>query len=118
VLDPFAVHPDIRPGSVWWIDFGMRSGREQHGRRPAVVVSSADALQILQQLVAVLPCTTVPRGWPNHVRLDGELRLPRITYAMTEQVITIDREALIRPLGLIDDRCQAEIRRWLHDWLI
>lgn len=109
---------DLLPGSVWWVDLGERRGREQRGQRPAVVVSSTDALQILERLIAIIPCTTTDRGWPNHVLLVGELRLARPTFGMTEQVTTIDRGALIRSAGQVAPACQDTIRTWMHDWLI
>ena len=109
---------ELQPGSVWWVDFGEPGGRVQQGQRPAVVVSSMAAVHIVQRLVAVLPCTTTDRGWPNHVQLSGNLQLPRATFAMTEQLTTIDRDTLLRPVGQLNTRCRDEIRMWINDWLM
>lgn len=109
---------DLQPGSVWWVDFGEPEGRVQQGQRPAIVVSSVEAVRILERLVAVVPCTTTDRGWLNHVPLSGNLQLPRATFAMTEQLTTIDRDALLRPVGQLDTRCREQIRMWMNDWLM
>jgi mRNA interferase MazF len=56
------------PWSVLWVDLDPRVGREQAGRRPAIVVGSPLAAQIGQRndLIIVVPCTTTDRGLPWH----------------------------------------------------
>ncbi len=59
-----------RRSEVWLVNFGDPVGREQSGRRPAVVVS-ADALnQSPAGVVVVVPITTTYRGLPSHVEID------------------------------------------------
>jgi mRNA interferase MazF len=47
-----------RRGEVWLVDFGNPIGREQAGRRPAVVVSADRLNESLAGVVIVVPCTT------------------------------------------------------------
>lgn len=107
--------PDLRPGSVVWAWLDPSVGREQAGRRPVVVVSSAGHLDTVDTLVIVVPVSRTDRGWPNHVPLSGD-GLPA-GVAMTEQPRTISRSRLDSPIGVVDDQCLASIRRWLVDWL-
>lgn len=109
---------ELGAGAVVWAELGMGVGREQSGRRPAVVVSSIDHVDIAARLVTVVACTSRDRGWPNHVRLTGVTGLAMTTYAMTEQVRTIDRTRVVDTAGQVDDECLAVIGRWLHDWLV
>ena len=57
----------LETGSIVWAELGEGVGREQGGRRPVVVISSADHRALVPDLVAVVPATGVDRGWPNHV---------------------------------------------------
>lgn len=54
-------------GEVWWVDLDPTKGREQRGRRPAVVVSVDDFNHGPAELVVVAPMTTKHKGIPFHV---------------------------------------------------
>jgi mRNA interferase MazF len=83
----------LEPGDVLWADLGGGAGHEQEGWRPVVVVSAAAHVVHRHGLVTVVPCTSVARPWRSRVPLRGALRLRRPTFAMTEQVRTIDLPA-------------------------
>ena len=105
----------IRAGSVVWVDLGAPAGTEQGGRRPGLVISSADHLDVTR-LVTVLPCTTRDRGWPNHVALRGA-GTPVPTLAMTEQPRTISRERIRGVIGDVGPECMADVMAWVSRWL-
>jgi mRNA interferase MazF len=108
----------LAPGSVVWVNLDPTVGREQAGRRPAVVVASAGYLEAVTELAIVVPATTSDRGWPQHVQLIGSaLTLARPTFAMTEQPRTISRRRIASVSGSVDNSCLASIRRWLNDFL-
>lgn len=92
-------------------------GREQGGHRPALVVASSGYLDAVTTLVIVLPITTVDRGWPNHVRVDGPSGLDRASWVMTEQPRTLTRDRLTGISGQISKKCLDEVRTWLGDFL-
>lgn len=109
----------LEPGSVVWVNLDPTVGREQAGRRPAVVVASAGYLRAVTELAVVVPATTTRRGWPQHVELTGPaLKLPQTTYAMTEQPRTISRRRIAGGAGKVDEPCLLIIRRWLDDFLL
>jgi mRNA interferase MazF len=97
-------------GEVVWITFRPGEGREQHRRRPAVVIASTEHLDVVDSLMIVVPVTTRDRGWVNHVQLSGDLALPERSWAMTEQVVTLARDRIHRTLGVVDAECLARIR--------
>ena len=106
------------PGTVVWADFGEATGREQAGRRPAVVVSTTSHLRAADTLVTLIPCTTSARPWPNHVHLEGPTGLAEPTYAMTEQIRTVSRPRVHAVAGGVSPECLGLIARWVHTWHI
>lgn len=114
--DVAAVQP-LSPGAVVWADLEPVRGREQGGRRPAVVVASPGYLDAVTTLALIVPVTTVDRGWPNHIRLTGATGLERPSWAMTEQLRTITRTRLVDVSGVAGPDCLRAIRIWLADFL-
>jgi mRNA interferase MazF len=86
--------PVIAPWQIWWVDFDPQVGREQAGLRPAIVVGTALACQLPNELALVVPCTTTDRGLPFHPRVTA---LKRPTFAMCDQAKSISRRRLVRP---------------------
>jgi mRNA interferase MazF len=83
--------PDIEPWQVWWVDLNPQIGREQAGRRPAIVVGTDLACQIPNNLAVIIPCTHTDRKLPWHppVTLGTD---PGV--AMCDQIKAIDKRRL------------------------
>ena len=109
---------DIAPGDVLWVDFGHTVGAEQCGRRPAVVVGSASHVRNARDLLIVVPCTSRFRGWRSHLRVVGDVRLERPTYAMTEQPRVISRQRIRRHVGTLHGRCRQELALAVRGWIM
>ena len=84
---------DIAPWELWWADFDPQVGREQAGLRPAIVVGTAFACQLPNQLAFVVPCTTTDRQLPFHPQVTS---LERPTFAMCDQLKSVSLERLRR----------------------
>jgi mRNA interferase MazF len=88
-------------GDIYFVDLRPRSGSEQRGRRPCIVVSTdAFNLAVGWQSITVVPLTTSPRWKEAHtvVRLrKGEANLPKGCAALAHQITTIDRSKLVVP---------------------
>ena len=108
----------IAPGDVVIVDLGEGVGREQRGRRPAVVVANDGYLRLASGLAIVVPCTTADRGWRAHVPLAGDLTLRRRTFAMTEQVRTVSPDRICGRAGRVDPRCRMAIADVVRGWLV
>jgi len=106
----------LAPGDVVWLQPEIVVGREQAGRRPALVVAGAGYLQTVDTLALVVPITTVDRGWPNHIEVFGT-ELEQRSWAMSEQIRTISRERVVGRAGRADDATLAAVRSWLADFL-
>ena len=95
---------NIHRGEVWTVDFGEPIGREQAGRRPAVVVSADPLNASRAEVVIVVPCTTVRRDLPSHVELEPKTSgLKTVSYAKCEDVKSVSTERLVRRLGVAGD---------------
>ena len=99
-----------------WVDFGSGEGREQQGRRPAVVLSSNASLATIDTLAIVVPVTSRNRQWP-HVPLTGDTGLEIASFAMVEQVKAIARGRVVGVAGSVDEECLRTIRVYLQDFL-
>ena len=98
----------LKRGDVFWADLEPRSGSEQRGRRPVVVVSH-DAFNETPgwQSVIVVPLSTSPaqagRG-PTAVPVPaGAAGLKRPGVALCHQVTTLDRAKLTERIGTLSE---------------
>lgn len=79
-----------KKGDFIAVTFDPQSGREQKGRRPALVVSN-DLFNERTGLAIVCPLTTRDRGYPFHVAV---INIPSVSgFVMVEQVKSIDFRA-------------------------
>lgn len=108
----------LRSGDVVIVDFGRGIGREQGGARPAVVISSPGHLRMATGLATVVPCTSTMRGWASHVEVVSASRLPRRTFAMTEQVRTVSPDRIRGTMGRVHPHCLQDIADTLRSWII
>lgn len=97
-------------GDVWEAEFDPTRGREQRGRRPAVIVSSNVHNSGPSQLVSVVPLTSRYRQVRSHVAVlppEGGLTAP--SFAMCEQLRVFAIERLLRRRGSLAPETMAEI---------
>ena len=91
-------------GDVFWADIGPRSGSEQAGRRPVVVVSH-DGFNRVEawRSIIVVPLSTSAtqrRRGPTAVVLPkGTGGLRQESVALCHQVTTLDRAKLVERIG-------------------
>ena len=93
-------------GEVYWADLAPRSGSEQSGRRPVIIVSNDGFNQLSNwRSVVVVPMSTSSaqsRRGPTAVAIPtGSAGLPKPSVAVCHQVTTLDRAKLTRRIGLL-----------------
>src|SRR5512140_1512586 len=98
----------LRRGEVHWAKLEPRSGSEQSGMRPVIVVSN-DGFNLTEgwMSVIVVPVSTSPsqaaRG-PTAVPLsEGAAGLKKASVALCHQVTTLDRRKLVERIGRLSD---------------
>lgn len=98
-------------GDIIWINFNPQSGREQAGRRPALVISPT-VYNRRVKLIIVCPITTKIKGYPLEVRVPEGLAVSGVILAdqiksldyQTRQAEFIDKlpdENLVRVISIV-----------------
>jgi mRNA interferase MazF len=104
----------MKRGEVYWADLVPRSGSEQTGRRPVVVVSHDGFNQTpAWKSIIVVPLTTsgmqAKRG-PTVVEIPaGTAGLSKQSLAVCHQVTTLDRAKLTKGIGSLPPDILARV---------
>jgi mRNA interferase MazF len=105
-------------GELYWADLVPRSGSEQTGRRPVIVVSHDGFNRTPGWMsIIVVPLSTsaaqATRG-PTVVRLPpGAAGLAKASVALCHQVTTLDRAKLTTRIGLLPAELLQELEAGL-----
>jgi len=108
----------MKRGDVYWADLVPRSGSEQTGRRPVVVVSHDGFNQTpAWRSIIVVPISTSSsqgkRG-PTVIELaGGTAGLPKTSFAVCHQVTTLDRAKLTKRVGSLRTEPLREVEEGL-----
>jgi mRNA interferase MazF len=104
----------MKRGEVYWADLAPRSGSEQQGRRPVIVISH-DAFNQTQnwRSIIVVPLSTsvaqAGRG-PSAVLLpQGAAGVGKDSVALRHQVTTLDRSKLTQRIGELNSTELSQI---------
>jgi mRNA interferase MazF len=108
--------PDARQGEVWFVDLDPTAGREQAGRRPALVISVDQIGTGASDLAIVVPITRTSRPNPLYVPIqppEGGVRDE--SFAMPEMVRSISRHRLVERWGTVSRQTLTTVidRVWL-----
>ena len=111
----------LKRGEIWIVDFDPTAGREQNGRRPAVVMSSDFLDTNLVGLAYVIPGTTSERvdkhgrPIPNHLGVQPTKSngLRQVTFFMGEQLRSVSIERFVNKLGELTDKDLFELEEIL-----
>ena len=103
-----------RRGEIWWVELDPVVGREQAGRRPAVVVSSNEFLETGARRAAVVPITTNFHDLPSWVPINPSIGILKPSWALPDQIRAVDFSRLVKRLGIVDEATRAAIDRILR----
>ena len=97
-------------GEVWDVDLDPVRGREQAGRRPAMIVSVDPFNEGPADLVVVIPITRTERRVRWHVRVDPpEGGLLSASFLKCEDVRSVSRSRLAKRRGRISTASQDAV---------
>lgn len=101
---------EARQGEVWFCELNPTRGREQAGRRPAVVVSVNQLGAGPSNLAIVVPLTTTIQDNPMHPQIDPpEGGLRDRSWALPDMVRSVDRSRLIERWGRVGPETLEQI---------
>ncbi len=107
-------------GEIWWVEWPVGRGSEQHGRRPSLIVQTNRANEAPSYPnTVVVAISSKGIEAPFHIRLDPsrESGLTVSSYAKCEHLWTISKQRLERHLGRVSDdemrRVDVALRRVL-----
>jgi Growth inhibitor len=109
----------VRRGDIYWAELLPRSGSEQRGRLPVVVVSHDSFNQVpAWRSVVVVPVSTSAaqaRRGPTAIDLPaGSGGLARQSIALCHQVTTLDRQKLHQAIGTLAPAFLARVNAGLR----
>jgi len=104
------VSPKISRFSVWQVQLNPTQGAEISKTRPCVVISP-DELALLNTVI-IAPMTSKGFAYPSRVvcHFQGKDGL-----IVLDQLRTVDKARLIKPLGFLDDDAKIEVCERLQE---
>ena len=109
----------INRGMVVEVQLDPIRGHEQSGTRPSIVVS--DSVIIADQryeLVAIVPLTTRRLTGVLYPKLaPGPTGLRFASFAMTDQIRSIDKERIVRILGEVPTNSMRHVEEGIRQFL-
>lgn len=102
----------IKRKDIYYADLGPRSGSEQGGNRPVIIMQN-DIGNKFSKTVIVIPITSKTKTeLPTHVKIGkGECGLKKESIILSEQIMTIDKSRLSKKIGKISDELMEDITK-------
>lgn len=109
----------MRRGDVLWALFEPRTGSEQHGLRPAVLISHQRFNVALHwKSLIVVPISSQPRISPTVVVLPkNTVGLQEESYVLCHQVTVLDRSKLRNVVGHLEPEVLSEVEKGILEAL-
>ena len=108
----------MQRGDIYWADLRPRSGSEQQGRRPVIIISHDGFNQTPNwRSIIVVPISTAAsqrRRGPTAIALpQGAGGLSRDSIALCHQVTTLDRAKLNQQVGTLSPELISQVETGL-----
>ena len=111
----------MKRGEVYWADLIPRSGSEQTGRRPVILMSHDGFNQThgWRSIIVVPISTSSSQGkrGPTVIEIPGGAAgLPKTSFAVCHQVTTLDRAKLTKRIGTLPPESLRDVGegpRWI-----
>jgi mRNA interferase MazF len=96
----------MKRGEIWLVDLTDAKGHEQRGKRPALIMGSANGLVVVVPFTTTLSTARFSHTFPLHPAPGNGL--DRESIAMVFQIVALDRERFIHKMGSVEeDQWQA-----------
>ena|SRR3989344_4507856 len=106
----------MKRGSIYLINLPESGGHEQHGARPAIIVSDPVA-----NIIVCIPCTSNPEAtrFPHTLLVEPSKQngLSNTTVALIFQIRAIDRNRLMSKLGQLENQYMKVVSKSINKLL-
>jgi len=96
-------------GDIITVDFNPTKGREQKGKRPAIIISNKSYFEKTGLLI-ICPISNTTNKFPLHLPLSDDMSTSG--FILTQHIRTIDPEA--RPIKLIEQAPRDVLERVMN----
>jgi mRNA interferase MazF len=103
-----------RRDEVWLVALDPSKGSEIRKTRPCLVISPDEMNEPLQTVI-VAPMTTTLRGYPTRVNVTFRRKAGQVAL---DQLRAVDRQRLVRKLGLISTTTAHEVSSLLVEMFV
>jgi mRNA interferase MazF len=109
----------MKRGEIYWANIAPRSGSEQTGRRPVIIVTRDSFNETPNWAsIVVVPLSTSPnqaRRGPTAILIPAsEAGLGKTGIALCHQITTLDRAKIARRIGVLSPAMLAQIEDGLR----
>lgn len=104
----------LRPGDVYYVNFGPYNKHIQGGERPAIILGISNILRYSKSLIVqVVPLTSKSKFQDIHVKVNANF-LKMDSYAVPEQITTINVSDLENFKGRLDQEEFDKVKKAVH----
>jgi mRNA interferase MazF len=90
----------MKRGDIYMVDFNPARGSEQAGYRPALIIQNDVGNKYSSTTIVATITTATHKGYPFSVKLLArEGNLEKDSIVNLSQILTIDKERLVRKIG-------------------
>lgn len=100
----------IRRGEIYWAELSPVVGSEQGGLRPVLILQNDIGNEYSPTVLATVLTKQQKKKLPTHVFLDKhKYRLPEDSWALLEQIRTLDKWRVQSKISRLDDKKLQEV---------
>jgi mRNA interferase MazF len=96
-------------GEIWMVNFSPGRGSEQRGARPALVIQNDIGNRHAATTIVAAITTTIKKYPVTVVIPRGEGGLKETSMVNLAQILTIDKDRLMKRIGFLDEERMEEI---------
>ena len=107
----------MEKGEIWIVEFPIKQGREQSGKRPSIVIADTKT-----SIVLIIPLTSNLESLEKlphtlEIKKSGKNNLEKDSVALTFQLQALDKRRFVSKIGDLENYYMQEINRILRDLL-
>ncbi len=101
----------VKRGEIYTVDFNPARGSEQAGYRPALIIQN-DIGNRYSPTTIIATITTTDKKFPFTVHIQSsDTGLPKDSMVNLSQVLTIDKDRLLKKIGELNHSYMKEINK-------